>query len=398
MKKSGMGLFLLVIAFIAFISLGLPDGLLGVAWPSMHLSIGAPINALGAIGIGVTAGYVISTVLSGKLVALLGIGKLLALSCALTATALFSYTIVPIWWMAMLVGIMAGLGGGAIDAAINNYISHHHRTLLFLLHAMFGIGTTTGPIIMNIALNTATWRSGYWAVGIFQVGLALTFFFTAHLWDDGKNTDGSDSEAPKQVEPARLRDTIKLPIVWFGVAFFFLYTGTEASVGQWSYTLFTKTRETDPNTAAFFISAYWGAFTFGRVVSGLIVRRISEHVFMRFSMVAMVVGELVMLLNINETISLLCLPLVGFAVAPMFPSMVGSTQDRIAPEHVSNTIGFQIGAAGFGGGLILVFGTAVSGLFGLPVIFLTNLMFAVAIFVLYELIHAKTRAMKQASA
>jgi fucose permease len=386
-----MGLFLLVIAFIAFISLGLPDGLLGVAWPSMHQSLDAPLNALGVLVIGVTAGYVLSTVLSGKLVALLGIGKLLAISCALTATALISYTIVPVWWMAMLTGVMAGLGGGAIDAALNNYISLHHRALLFLLHAMFGIGTTVGPLIMNTAINTTTWRSGYWVVGGFQILLALTFFFTAHLWD--KNSTPTDDEATskKSVPPARLRDTAKLPVVWFGVAFFLLYTGTEASVGQWSYTLFTQTRGTDLNTAAFFIGAYWGAFTFGRVVSGLIVRVMSEHLFMRLSMIGLVVGELVMLMNINDTLSLLMLPVVGFAVAPMFPSMVGSTQDRLPPQHVANAIGFQIGAAGLGGGVIVGLGSVISGLFGLEVIFISNLIFAIAIFVLYELIHAQTR-------
>ena len=390
MTYSRMGLFLLVIAFIAFISLGLPDGLLGVAWPSMHQSLDAPLNALGVLVIGVTAGYVMSTVLSGKLVALLGIGKLLAISCALTATALISYTIVPIWWMAMLTGIMAGLGGGAIDAALNNYISHNHRALLFLLHAMFGIGTTAGPLIMNTALNTTTWRSGYWVVGGFQILLALTFLLTAHLWDKNAILTDDDATSKKAVPPARLRDTAKMPVVWFGVAFFLLYTGTEASVGQWSYTLFTQTRNTDLNTAAFFIGAYWGAFTFGRVVSGLIVRVISEHLFMRLSMIGLVVGELIMLININDTLSLLALPLVGFSVAPMFPSMVGSTQDRLPPQHVANAIGFQIGAAGLGGGGIVGLGSLISGVFGLEAIFISNLMFAIAIFVLYELIHAQT--------
>jgi fucose permease len=390
-----MGIILLVIAFIGFISLGLPDGLLGVAWPSMHEGLGAPLNALGVITVGITAGYVLSTVLSGKLVAWLGIGKLLALSCALTATALFSYTIVPVWWMAMLTGVLAGLGGGAIDASLNNYISHHYRALLFLLHAMFGIGTTAGPLIMNTAINTTSWRSGYWVVAGFQLLLALTFLVTAKRWDDGTNGEnGETANAP--VAPAHLRETIKLPVVWFGVIFFLLYTGTEASVGQWSYTLFTQTRGTDANTAAFFIGAYWGAFTFGRVVSGLIVRVMPEHLFMRLSMIGLIVGELLMLLNIDPTLSLLALPLVGFSVAPMFPSMIGSTQDRIAPEHVANTIGFQIGAAGLGGGVIIGLGSIISGIFGLQAIFVSNMIFAIAIFILYELIHARTIKQKAA--
>lgn len=398
MKQSRMGLFLLVIAFIAFISLGLPDGLLGVAWVSMSADLGAPINALGAIVVGITAGYVMSTVFSGKLVAMMGIGRLLALSCGLTATALISYTIIPVWWMAMITGILAGLGGGAIDAAINNFISHHHRGMLFLLHAMFGVGTTAGPLIMNTAINTTSWRSGYWVVAAFQIGLALTFLVTAKQWDTDSpaTSDENPAPAPRKVaiQPARLRDTIKLPVVWFGIAFFLLYTGTEASIGQWSFTLFTQTRAVDANTAAFFIGAYWGAFTFGRVISGWIVKRISEHTFMRISMVLLLMCTVLMWINPHTVISLICLPLVGFAVAPMFPSMVGSTQDRLPPEHVANAIGFQIGAAGLGGGIMMGLGTVVSGAFGLPVIFIIHLSSALAIFVLYELIHARSRAVQ----
>ncbi len=391
MKQSRMGFFLLVIAFIAFISLGLPDGLLGVAWVSMSADVGAPLNALGAVTLGVTAGYVLSTVLSGKWVARMGIGRLLALSCGLTATALIGYTIVPVWWMVTLIGVLAGLGGGAIDAAINNFISHHHRAWLFLLHAMFGIGTTAGPLIMNTAINTATWHMGYWVVALFQIGLGLTFFITAKHWDVDDTRIDAPEDTPRKVaiQPAHLRDTARLPVVWFGIAFFLLYTGTEASIGQWSFTLFTQTRAIDSDTAAFFIGAYWGAFTFGRVISGWIVRRISEHAFMRISMVLLLIGTVLMWINPHSVISLVCLPLVGFAVAPMFPSMVGSTQDRLAPEHVANAIGFQIGAAGLGGGLVMGLGSVVSGAFGLPAIFIIHIASALAIFVLYELIHRR---------
>jgi fucose permease len=402
MKQSRMGVFLLAIAFIAFISLGLPDGLLGVAWVSMSADLGAPLNGMGVVVAGVTSGYVLSTVLSGKLVAWMGIGRLLALSCGMTAAALIGYTIIPVWWMLLFMGVLAGLGGGAIDAAINNFISHHHRAWLFLLHAMFGIGTTTGPLIMNTALNTATWRLGYWVVGAFQVGLALTFLITAKRWDDAPpaDADATSPTPPMSIPPARLRDTAKLTTVRLGVAFFLLYTGTEASIGQWSYTLFTQTRATDANTAAFFIGAYWGAFTLGRVVSGWIVRVISEHTYMRVCMMLAVLSTMLMWLNIHEALSLLGLPLAGFAVAPMFPAMVGSTQDRLPTEHITNAIGFQIGAAGLGAGILIGAGSVLSGIFGLGIIFIINLASAIAIFILYEVIYlrgVRYRQMRQAS-
>jgi fucose permease len=381
--KQEMSLFLLVIAFIAFISLGLPDGLLGVAWPSMHEAFSVPVNSMGFLILGGTMGYVVSTFLSGKLVRLMGVGRLLSLSCFLTASALFGYTISPAFPLTIALGFVAGLGGGAIDAGINNYISHHYRKMLFLLHAMFGIGTTIGPLIMNIALNTATWRAGYWVVAGFQLLLSITFFFTAKRWDAEKT---SDEDAPKQSQKhARLRETIKLPIVLLGMAFFLLYTGIEVSVGQWSYTILTEARAIDTNTAALFVGLYWGAFTLGRFVSPVIVNLISERRFMQLGMIAMVLGTLLMWLNI-PTISLLALPLIGFSLAPMFPAMIGSTQDRLPEEHVDNAIGFQIGMAGFGAGVLATSGGAIAGILDLNAISLMNFIVALAIFALYEII------------
>jgi fucose permease len=380
-----MGRFLLIIAFIAFISLGLPDGLLGVAWPSMHVSFGVPVNSMGALVGGVVAGYVFSTVLSGKLVAWLGIGRLLAFSCFFTATALFGYTLVPVWWMTIVAGVIAGLGAGAIDAGLNNYISHYHRTLLFLLHAFFGIGTTLGPLIMNTALNLASWRQGYWVVATFQLVLGITFLVTANRWAVRDSAMDSESEKSK-VPPAPLRQTIQQPVAWLGIVFFVLYTGIEASVGQWSYTLMTQGRNISPDTGALFIGLYWGSFTLGRVVSGLIVKVMSERRFLQLSMVGMVLGTFIVWWNGVEILSLLALPLIGFSVAPMFPSMIGSTQERIAPQHVANTIGFQIGAAGFGVGVIIGLVGYLVGIFGLSAIASFNLLAAISLFVVYELI------------
>lgn len=381
--KQEMSRFLLIIAFVAFISLGLPDGLLGVAWPSMHESFGVPVNSMGFLILGGTLGYVVSTFVSGKLVRLMGVGRLLSLSCFLTASALFGYTISPAFPLTIALGFVSGLGAGAIDAGINNYISHHYRKMLFLLHAMFGIGTTIGPLIMNTALNLATWRAGYWVVGAFQVILAITFFFTAKRWDDEKT---SDEDAPKpEQKHAKLRETIRLPLVWMSMAFFLIYTGIEVNVGQWSYTIMTEARGVDTNTAALFIGLYWGFFTFGRFVSPIIVSWISERRFMQLGMIGIVVGTFVLWLNI-PTLSLLALPLIGFALAPIFPAMVGSTQDRLPEEHVNNAIGFQIGMAGFGAGILATSGGFVAQVLDLNAITLMNFLVACAIFALYEAI------------
>jgi fucose permease len=357
--------------------------LLGVAWPSMHESFQVPVNWMGYLVLGGTLGYVVSTFLSSKLVRSMGVGRLLSLSCFMTASVLFGYTFSPSFLLTVALGFFGGFGGGAIDAGINNYVSHHYRKMLFLLHAMFGIGTTTGPIIMNLALNFAQWRAGYWLVGTFQVILAITFFFTAKRWDDEKT---ADEDAPKEKpKHARLRDTIKLPLVWMSMAFFLIYTGIEVNVGQWSYTIFTEARGVDTNTAALFVGLYWGAFTIGRFISPIIVGWITERRFMQLGMIGIVVGTFLLWLNI-PVLSLLSLPLIGFSLAPIFPSMVGSTQDRLPEEHVNNAIGFQIGMAGFGAGILATSGGAVAGLLDLNAITLMNFLVACAIFAIYEAI------------
>ncbi len=343
-----MGRLLLVIAFVAFISLGLPDGLLGVAWPSMRASFGVPLDAMGFLLAASVSGYMVSTTFSGPLVARLGIGRLLALSSLLTATALIGYTLVPAWFLVLPLGIFSGFGAGAIDAGINNYVAAHHRPLLYLLHAMFGIGTTIGPLLMTAALNLSTWRAGYLAVGVFQLGMALIFLLTAHWWRDG----AAEDEATNGKTQAPLAETVRLPMVWAGIAFFLLYTGLEVSVGQWSYTLLTEGRDVPANLGGLMVGSYWGAFTVGRLLSGLIVRRLSEDTFLRLSFAGMVLGALLVWWNPLRWVGLLALPLIGFALAPMFPALVGSTGDRLPRQHAANAIGLQIGAAALGGALL----------------------------------------------
>lgn len=385
-RNRPMGKFLLIIAFVGFISLGLPDGLLGVAWPSMSDSFTVPIDTLGILLASVVAGYMVSTVFSGKLVRLMGIGRLLGVSTLMTSIALSGYTLVPSWIFVLPLGAMAGFGGGAIDAALNSYIARHHRQLLYWLHAMFGVGTTIGPLIMTGALNVATWRAGYLLVAAFQFGLAMVFFFTAHLWDKNHQNGGTETkEEVQDVDDARLRDSVRLPVVWVSVLIFLLYTGIEISVGQWSYTLFHVGRGIDASTAGLFVGLYWGAFTVGRALSGVIVLRLGEMRYLQLSFAGMVLGSAMILWNPVEIVGLLGLPVIGFALAPVFPALIGSTQDRVGAEHASNTIGFEIGAASLGGAIV----PGVTGILvratGFEAIAVMYLLVAVLTIVLHEI-------------
>ncbi|MFP4371136.1 MAG: MFS transporter, partial [Halanaerobium sp.] len=250
MNKSKRKYLLIALIYIAFISLGLPDGLLGVAWPEMRISFSLPLDALGIILIGSTTGYLLSSFFNGFFIRKIGVAVLLALSCLATALALIGYTLVPVWWLLPLLAVLAGLGAGAIDAGLNTYVEKHfNEGLMQWLHASFGVGVTIGPIIMSSAIKYFdSWRIGYLIVGSAQILLALTFALTLSLWKDPKDNKKADMEAGKsknkrtKQEEIKLLDTLKNLSALLSVLLFFIYTGIEMSLGHWTYTLFTESR------------------------------------------------------------------------------------------------------------------------------------------------------------
>lgn len=351
MRRSKIGLILL--AYVAFISLGLPDGLLGVAWPSVRREFGIPLDSLGFLLFSTMLGYLSSSFLSGQIMNRIGVGKLLAASCFLTGGALVGYTIAPIWPAIIALGLFAGLGAGAIDAGINTYIAANHgEGLMQWLHASFGVGITLGPIIMTTAITSfGMWRLGYIVVGLAQIGLAICFFLTASMWH-------REPQAVSDVPETRLTDyrtpifeTLRQPRVWMSIALFFIYTGTELVLGHWGYTLLTESRGISPEIAGLVAGSYWGMFTVGRIVAGVYARRIRVHTLLRISMLTALAGALLLLSNPSDTASLISVAIVGFAIAPIFPGLVSGTSQRVGPRHAANTIGMQISAAGLGGAM-----------------------------------------------
>src|SRR5688572_32854341 len=235
---------LVILAYVAFIGLGMPDGLLGVAWPSIRTSFSIPLDAIGMLLTAAMAGYMTSSFLSGPVVTRIGVGRVLAASCVMTGVALFGYTLVHEWWMMVLLGVFAGLGAGAIDAGLNTYVAAHFgEGLMQWLHASFGVGVTLGPIIMTMALTQLnSWRFGYHIVSVFQFALAACFLMTLSMWYP-------THEHPEAEQTKRLTDyqtpmseTVGQFRVWRSVLMFFLYTGAELSLGVWTYSLLTEAR------------------------------------------------------------------------------------------------------------------------------------------------------------
>ncbi len=351
---------LIVLAFIAFISLGLPDGLLGVAWPSIRDGFGLPLDALGALLVAVNAGYLVSSFGSGYAISRLGVGRLLAVSCAATGLGLIGYTLVPAWWMMVVLGLLAGLGAGAIDGGLNTFVAAHFgERLMQWLHASWGVGITLGPFIMTMGLERFhSWRWGYVAVGAAQIALGAYFALTASRWQSPIRPpsphDPTQAQSPQPIqEPAAsFKETLASPRVWMSLTLFLVYTGIEATLGYWTYTLLTESRGISAPTAGFWTGGYWATFTVGRILAGLFSRRLGGDALIRTCLVGATAGSALLAWNPTPGSSLLGVVILGFAIAPVFPGLVSGTRARVGRRHEANTIGMQIGIAGLGAALV----------------------------------------------
>ena len=341
---------LVILAYVAFIALGMPDGLLGVAWPSIRTGFSIPLDAIGMLLTAAMAGYMTSSFLSGPVVTRIGVGRVLAASCVVTGVALFGYTIVPEWWMMVLLGVAAGLGAGAIDAGLNTYVAaHFSEGLMQWLHASWGIGITLGPIIMTMGLTAwNSWYVGYRVVGGFQLALAACFVLTLAMWNQRGEFVGSE-------EPKRLTDyntpmgeTLRQPQVWLSISLFFMYVGAETALGTWVYTLLTESRGIAPTVAGFWAGSYWATFTVGRVLAGLFARHAGVDLLVTGGLAGALLGTVLLVWNPSEAVNLLAVALIGFSIAPIFPAMMSGTSQRVGAHFAANTIGMQMAATGLG--------------------------------------------------
>ena len=341
---------LVVLAYVAFIALGMPDGLLGVAWPSVRASFSIPVDAIGLLLSTVVTGYLTSSFLSGPLTARFGVGNVLAASCAMTGAGLIGYTLVPAWWMMAVLGVVAGLGAGAIDAGLNTYVAAHFgEGLMQWLHASYGIGVTLGPIIMTISLTALnSWRVGYRVVGGFQLALAACFALTLPMWRQKEGPIGNVVHKRLTDYKTPLGETLRQPRVWLSVLLFFLYTGSEGSLGTWAYTLLIESRGILPEVAGLWAGSYWATFTVGRVLAGLYARRVGVNLLVLGSLVAALLGAVLLWWNPTNMANLIAVALIGFAIAPIFPALMSGTSQRVGVHYAANTIGMQMAAGGLG--------------------------------------------------
>ena len=337
---------LYVLALVAFVALGLPDGVLGVAWPSMRADLDQPVSALGVLLVALTVGYLLATAANGALVAALGTGRLLAASAGVAVVGFATFAVSPTWPVLVTAAVGLGAAAGMVDAGVNAHVAvHHGRRAMGLLHAAFGGGATAGPLLVTGLLRADTsWRAAYGLIAGVQAALLCAFLLTRHHWSRPP-ADGSAPTHP--TAPGTGTGTRSRRVFVLTLAAFFVYTGLEIATGQWAYSLLTEQRGTAATAAGLWVAAYWAALTGGRLAMAVGADAVAPSTLLGGATLGAVAGTALLWLD-PAGAGALGLPLVGLSLAPVFPTLVSLTPVRLGNDRAASAIGYQLSAAGIG--------------------------------------------------
>lgn len=339
-------MLLLLIAYIGFVSLGLPDTLIGVAWPAVRQEFHLHQDAVALVFFGSGCSYFLSSFFTGRLLRVIGIGTLLTASTAIVAVSGFGFGAAQLWLLFAACSLLHGLGSGAIDAGLNHYVAHHFSPRhMNWLHAFYSLGATLGPLIMTAAISSQySWRAGYFTVATILLLLSLVFAVTRSKW----NGSSYIGEGKGEIESAGIRETLRETAVRLHVAIFFVYTGLEVTVGQWSFTVLTESRGVARETAGLWVAGYWGSIGVGRVLFGFIFERMGMDRMICRSLLTACLGAALFALNVPGVVTPLSLVLTGAGLAAIYPCMMSRTPQRLGASLAANAIGFQVSAAMLG--------------------------------------------------
>ena len=339
---------LLAIIYIAFISLGLPDSLLGAAWPVMHEDLGAPLSYAGIISMIIAFGTVVSSLQSDRLTLWLGTGKVTAISVAMTATALFGFSASSEFWMLCLWAIPYGLGAGGVDAALNNYVALHCRSWhMSWLHCMWGVGAATGPYIMGMALEMGTgWPAGYHIIAVMQVVLTIILFTSLPLWKERKDEVQADSGHKRK--PLSLREIFRIPGAREILVAFFCYSAVEQTCGLWASSFLNLSKGISAEQAASFGAMFFIGITVGRAINGFLAMRMHDESMIRMGQVLILFGIVTVMLPAGDAVALAGLILIGLGCAPIYPCIIHSIPTHFGKDKSQAIIGVQMAAAYIG--------------------------------------------------
>ena len=339
---------LLIIIYISFISLGLPDALLGASWPIMHLEFGVPVSMAGVVSLTLSAGTVVSSLMSDRLTLKLGSGKVTAISVAMTAAALLGFSMSHAYWQMLLWAIPMGLGAGSVDASLNNYVSVHYASRhMSWLHCMWGLGASLGPYILSAALaGGLRWNMGYRYIAIFQACLTAVLVLSLPLWK--KRGQGTLGENGQPRAPLRLREIFQIPGAKEILIAFFCYCAAEQTAILWGSTYLVRHSGLDEEAAAGFASLFLIGITVGRGLNGFLTYKLSDKALIRLGSGIMLLGVFFMLLPLGAYGAMAGLLLIGLGCAPIYPCVIHSTPAHFGEENSQAIIGVQMAAAYIG--------------------------------------------------
>ena len=340
---------LLVIIYLAFISLGLPDALLGAAWPSMYPQFDVPVSYAGIISMIIALGTVVSSLQSDRLTRKLGTGKVTALSVCMTAMALFGFSISHSFWMLCLWAIPYGLGAGSVDASLNNYVALHYESRhMSWLHCMWGVGAAAGPYIMGYVLTAGWgWNSGYHIIAVLQIVLTIILLCSLPLWKE-RPTEVLQDGKVQTAKALSLREALQLAGAKEILVCFFCYCAIETTAGLWASSYLTLYKGVPAVTAAKFASMFYIGITVGRALSGFLTMKLNDVQMIRLGEMIIGIGIVVMLLPFGQNLSLAGLILIGLGCAPVYPCVIHSTPAHFGADKSQAIIGIQMASAYMG--------------------------------------------------
>ena len=340
-----MTTILLFVIYISFISLGLPDSILGSAWPTIYQELDVPVSYAGIIAVIIAFGTIVSSLQSDRLTLKLGPGKVTAISVALTAFALFGFSISSSFLMLCLFAIPYGLGAGSVDACLNNYVALHYKGWhMSLLHCMWGVGAVTGPNIMAYALtNNKGWNSGYFYISMLQIGLTAILLFSLPLWKKRERiVDGRETKS------LSLREVVKIKGVKEVLLCFLCYCGVEQSAGLWASSYLNMYKGVPAEEAARYASMFFIGITVGRGLNAIIALKLKDRTMVRIGLTIIAIGIIVMIIPASSIITLIGLILIGLGCAPIYPSLIHATPDSFGEDKSQAVIGIQMAFAYIG--------------------------------------------------
>lgn len=336
--------FLVLITFLAFVSIGFPDAVLGVAWPAMRLTFDRSLSSLGFILIASGAGYFTSGVFAGRALERFGVGRLLAISTTSVTLGLFGYTFSPSFWPLLGAAVLIGLGSGAVDAGLNFFASVNFSvTVMNWLHAFFGIGAMVGPFIMSgVFAAGGQWRVGYFIVSSLIAAMAVTFWLTSDRWNESGHAS-AEGEAAR----VSMRHVLGLPEVWLQIGIFMVMCGIEASAGNWTATVMNGRFGLSESQAAVWAGVFWGSMAVGRIALVPLSRGLDPARLVQICTWGLVVGAFLTTRDARVFYQV-GLVIFGLAMAPMFPTLMSMTPRRLGSQVSLHAIGFQVSAATLG--------------------------------------------------